>query len=72
MAFTDSEGTPLTGGTNYRLNLPTSAPGAHQRAGIDLACEGLSIPRPPLTPLSFIRYPLKSDNPLNSRRDFLC
>lgn len=29
MAFTDSEGVPLTGGTNYRLNLPKDVPAAN-------------------------------------------
>jgi hypothetical protein len=29
MAFTDSDGQPLTGGTNYRLNLPKDVPAAN-------------------------------------------
>jgi hypothetical protein len=28
MAFTDGEGTPLSGGSNYRLNLPANIPAA--------------------------------------------
>ena len=29
IAFTDSDGVPLTGATNYRLNLPRNAPAAN-------------------------------------------